>query len=229
MYCLQYYLQTTTQQRDYFVVTNHPLVVNKHYQRFDIDVGRPTKWGNPYRTGSRASRIRRYRRYLTHNIALLRDLHTLRGKRLGCTCAPKPCHAHVLATLANLPPLTVLCCGDRYWSQYGPIFRALFLLPKGSHVVHGDCDGADKMCGYVAYTLGHKVSRHPADWKQFGHSAGPRRNQQMLNEHPDISLGIAFHDHFQQSRGTLDMTKRLTKAGIKWVLIQNRLWIPVAS
>lgn len=210
-----------------FPMTNHPLVVNRHHtDQYDIYVGRGTMWGNPYRTGSRASRIRKYRRHLMRNLDLLRTLPALRGKRLACSCAPLPCHASVLATLANLPPLTVLCCGDRYWTQYTPILRALLLLPKGSHVVHGDCDGADKMSGFVASQLKHKVSRHRADWKQFGRSAGPRRNQQMLNEHPDISLGFTFHDRFSESLGTLDMTKRMTEARIKWVLIRNRIWIP---
>jgi hypothetical protein len=32
---------------------------------------------------------------------LLRDLHELQGKQLGCHCAPMACHGDVLAELAD--------------------------------------------------------------------------------------------------------------------------------
>jgi hypothetical protein len=84
---------------------SHPLVMNKHKgDRFEVYVGRPSKWGNPFvigRDGSRAEVLEKFERWLTANPALMSQLHELRGKRLGCFCAPLDCHADILARLAN--------------------------------------------------------------------------------------------------------------------------------
>ncbi len=70
-------------------------------------VARPSRWGNPHRLPAgadeteRADAISRYRAYLTTRPDLLAQLPDLRGKALGCHCAPAACHADVLADLAN--------------------------------------------------------------------------------------------------------------------------------
>jgi Domain of unknown function (DUF4326) len=70
-----------------------------------IYVGRPTKWGNPFRPGAgltRAQIIARYRAYLRGTPSLMKALPELRGKNLACWCKPEwPCHADVLLELAN--------------------------------------------------------------------------------------------------------------------------------
>lgn len=87
------------------------LVVH-HRQEHDVYVGRPSKWGNPfshtgglaiYRTKTRLESIRKYRAWILTGEGkhLLKDLHELKGKVLGCWCAPMPCHAEVLVQLAN--------------------------------------------------------------------------------------------------------------------------------
>lgn len=77
----------------------------------DVYVGRPSKWGNQYshedgtlarfKVATRAEAIARYEEDLLANSALLAQLPELRGKKLGCWCAPYPCHAEVLARYAN--------------------------------------------------------------------------------------------------------------------------------
>ena len=42
-----------------------------------------------------------YREYLLGRADLLALLPELRGRRLGCWCAPEPCHAAVIAELAD--------------------------------------------------------------------------------------------------------------------------------
>jgi hypothetical protein len=78
-------------------------VVNiKTGDRFDVYIGRGSKWGNPYRIGQHGTRdqvIAMYRQYVTSSPALLRDLEELRGKRLACFCAPAACHGDVLVEL----------------------------------------------------------------------------------------------------------------------------------
>lgn len=65
-------------------------------------------WANPFRIGpgcTRADAIARYRTQLCARLAespaLRIALAELRGKTLGCWCAPEACHADVLAELAD--------------------------------------------------------------------------------------------------------------------------------
>jgi hypothetical protein len=73
-----------------------------------VYVGRPTKWGNPFRPGpdmTRAEMVAAYRRYLRANAELMAALPELRGRNLACWCRlDEPCHADVLLELANGPP-----------------------------------------------------------------------------------------------------------------------------
>jgi hypothetical protein len=110
--------------------------------------------------------------------------------------------------------MKVLCCGDRNWDNWLLIWRELRALGPLTEFVHGDCRGADKMCGHVAKSLGRAVQSVPADWKKYGKAAGPIRNQEMLNRHPDIGLVLAFHADLSKSRGTADMVARAEAAGI---------------
>lgn len=84
------------------------VVVHKR-DKHDIFIGWPSKWGNPFITGrgdvyTRDIAIEKYRAWIMGQPSLLADLHELRGKRLGCYCAPKRCHGDVLAELANALP-----------------------------------------------------------------------------------------------------------------------------
>ena len=78
------------------------LVVNKYKEDFDVYIGRPSKWGNPYEIGidgTRAQVIEKYRRYVLRHPKLLASVRELKGKRLGCFCKPKACHGDVLVEL----------------------------------------------------------------------------------------------------------------------------------
>lgn len=69
----------------------------------DVYIGRPSKWGNPFRIGRDGTRqevIEKYEVWITHR-RLRYDLPELRGKVVGCHCAPLPCHGDVLVRLAN--------------------------------------------------------------------------------------------------------------------------------
>ena len=64
------------------------------------------KWGNPWERKDTPDPTGSYRRYIKYRIAVghitADDIRLeLAGKRLGCFCKPKPCHADVLAYLAN--------------------------------------------------------------------------------------------------------------------------------
>ncbi len=82
----------------------HPRVVHCKRARYDVYIGRPSKWGNPYkvgRDGTREQVIERYEHWLRAQPQLVADLHALTGKTLGCWCAPRACHGEILARLAD--------------------------------------------------------------------------------------------------------------------------------
>lgn len=70
-----------------------------------VYIGRPSRWGNPFvigRNGTREEVLALYREWIhtqPEMMALAR--RELRGKTLGCWCAPKACHGDVLAEIAN--------------------------------------------------------------------------------------------------------------------------------
>lgn len=85
-------------------VMGHPLVVHCRREPYDIYIGRPSKWGNPFKVTERRSRaaaVEDYRQYIQGRPELLAALPELTGKKLGCYCAPQQCHGDVLAELAN--------------------------------------------------------------------------------------------------------------------------------
>ena len=79
-------------------------VVNRKFSTFDIFIGRPSKWGNPFkigRDGTREEVIEKYRAWILTRPDLLAEIPTLRGKKLACYCSPARCHGDVLAQLAD--------------------------------------------------------------------------------------------------------------------------------
>lgn len=80
------------------------MVVHCKKDRYDVYCGRPSKWGNPFiigRDGTREEVIQKHREWFLTQDELMNSLHELKGKVLGCWCAPAPCHCDFLAELAN--------------------------------------------------------------------------------------------------------------------------------
>ena len=81
----------------------HVKVVHCKRARYDVYIGRPSKWGNPFavgRDGTRVQVIARYEHWVRSQPELIAALPELEGKTLGCWCAPNACHGDVLARLA---------------------------------------------------------------------------------------------------------------------------------
>lgn len=77
-------------------------VVHCKKEKCDIYIGRPNKWGNPFsigKDGTREEVIIKYEEWIRNNPELLKDLHELKGKTLGCWCSPKACHGDILIKL----------------------------------------------------------------------------------------------------------------------------------
>lgn len=87
-------------------------VRNKRFQSYDVYVGRPSKYGNPfshkkgtlakYKVDTREEAIDRFREWFLSNAELVESAkRELKGKTLGCWCYPAKCHAEILAEVAN--------------------------------------------------------------------------------------------------------------------------------
>ncbi len=89
-------------------------VVHNQTDEYDVYIGREvpdvelagSKWGNPFVLADDSEEERRrsianYRTWILTQPDLLQALEELRGKRLGCWCAPLACHGDVLVELLD--------------------------------------------------------------------------------------------------------------------------------
>jgi hypothetical protein len=78
-------------------------VVNKRHEPYDVYIGKPGPFGNPFWVNDesgRAEAISNFEAWFLDRVArdlVFRDkVLALKGKTLGCFCKPKPCHGDVI-------------------------------------------------------------------------------------------------------------------------------------
>lgn len=89
-------------------------VVHNLHDDFDVYIGRAvpehglaaSKWGNPFvmadeSDAERERALAAYREWVVTQSDLMDSLEELRGRRLGCWCAPNRCHGDVLIELLD--------------------------------------------------------------------------------------------------------------------------------
>lgn len=79
-------------------------VVHCKKEPYQVYIGRPSLWGNPFEIGKHGTReevIEKYRHYVKNDPLLMDKIMELDGKILGCWCAPKPCHGDVLIEIIS--------------------------------------------------------------------------------------------------------------------------------
>lgn len=123
--------------------------------------------------------------------------------------------------------MKVLVTGGRDYADRTRVFAELNKLLRLHGlftVVHGDCEtGADSFAHAwveASKSIGRDIGerRFPADWYPMGRldkSAGPRRNQEMVEFGADLCLA------FPGGRGTADCVRRARKAGIPVVEVRQ--------
>ncbi len=109
----------------------------------------------------------------------------------------------------------ILVTGSRYWSDWDKLSRALKKFASYSTdkvvIVHGDCPtGADFLAEQWAKDHGFTTEKYPANWTKYGRSAGPKRNQVMVNLGADLCVAFPL----DSSRGTVDCMNKAKAAGI---------------
>jgi hypothetical protein len=113
----------------------------------------------------------------------------------------------------NEKTMRVIFCGSRDWADVQTIKQAMRThLKPGDVVIHGAARGADTIAATLARGAGLEVVPFQAEWSVYGKSAGPIRNQRMLDlGRPQ--LVIAFMTS-PTSRGTMDMIKKAMNTGL---------------
>ena len=205
-------------------------VVNIRFSECDVYIGRAGHgqdgyWGNPFsgvRDGGRNRAVSLYREYFLKRLLsdpeFARRTMELKGKRLGCFCAPKLCYGDVIVEYLE-KPMKVVVCGSRHWTDRVTMWRRLSELPLDAIVVQGECEGADAMACQIALDIALEVVGFYPAWKKHGKPAGPKRNIKMLNTNP--SLVLAFHDDLDKSKGTKHIVGEARDRGIKVEVINS--------
>src|SRR5262245_13933217 len=115
--------------------------------------------------------------------------------------------------------MKTLVCGGRGY-QDGQMLRAVLDNLRDrrglSLLVHGDQWGADYLASAWAEKYGIDQAKFPANWTGRGKSAGPFRNQLMLDV-AKPALVVAFPG----GAGTADMVRRAYDAGIEVCRIKD--------
>jgi hypothetical protein len=86
-------------------------VVHCKKEPYDIYIGRPSPFGNPYsykrgtlakfKVNSREEAIQKYKEWVLNQPELLLKLPELKNKALGCWCKPLACHGDILKELCD--------------------------------------------------------------------------------------------------------------------------------
>jgi hypothetical protein len=113
----------------------------------------------------------------------------------------------------------ILITGSRRWTDRVRLEAVLWYETTRLHperpltIVHGDCPyGADRMVREWCETHPDITEeRHPADWNQFGKSAGFKRNAEMVSLGADLCIAFIVPG---MSRGTEHSAGAARRAGI---------------
>lgn len=93
-------------------MTDKKFVVHCKREPYDVYIGRPSLFGNPfthkegtiaqYKVASRDEAVSKFEEWLRAQPELVTKVKKeLKGKVLGCWCAPLSCHGDVLSKIAN--------------------------------------------------------------------------------------------------------------------------------
>jgi len=83
---------------------NSTKVVNCRREKYDVYIGRPSVFGNPFvigKDGDRDMVISKYEKYIRGRADLMALIPNLKDKKLGCFCHPLKCHGDVLVKLVG--------------------------------------------------------------------------------------------------------------------------------
>lgn len=113
-------------------------------------------------------------------------------------------------------PYRILITGSKNWTDKATIRHAIFETwkgvgsPKNTVLLVDGARGANSYAQRCGEAFGFIIEQHNAGWKIENKSAGPQRNQHMVNAGADICLAFLI----EPSVGTIDCIERAKEAGI---------------
>lgn len=111
--------------------------------------------------------------------------------------------------------MRVLVCGGRSFNNINFVYKTLDIFHEKYNftlIIQGGASGVDRAALYWANSREIKEREFLADWKKHGLSAGPLRNQQMINEgKPELVIA------FSGGKGTADMIQRAKASKIETI------------
>lgn len=113
----------------------------------------------------------------------------------------------------------VVCGGRHGWKGVEAELDKLHKVYGFNVVIEGGARGVDAQAKRWAKKNGVAVETYPAEWNQHGRSAGPRRNQRMINQgKPDLVIA------FPGGAGTGDMVLKSLSAKVRVVQVTEAGW-----
>ena len=119
----------------------------------------------------------------------------------------------------------VIVAGSRTFNDFAYLekhlmayFKANALHRKDVEIISGTAKGADSLGEQFANKYGLKLTKFPADWNQYGKSAGYIRNEEMAKYAKKDGILFAFWDN--SSKGTKHMISIASKYSIPTYIVQ---------
>lgn len=162
-------------------------VVNIKKEKYDVYIGRPSLFGNPFLIGTHGDRRAVITKYFTyfHKRVLwdhhfLTSVYKLRGLRLGCYCRPLPCHGDVIAGFLSRGFKIV----NRFRGQYAFLsnFASAPLVLYG--VIYKSAEHAFQAQKSLLHLERDRVreANTPAEAKTFGNVVTLRRDWDKIRD-----------------------------------------------
>lgn len=116
--------------------------------------------------------------------------------------------------------MKIIVCGGRNYLNKEQLEQEMDWIVKNYYdprweieIIHGGAKGADTLAGEWATSRNYRVKVFNADWKRFGKSAGPIRNERMLQQHPNLVVA------FPGGKGTAHMVSIAKRDKLKVIEI----------
>lgn len=109
--------------------------------------------------------------------------------------------------------MVIIVCGGRDYNNVSAVYHALHIAHQKrgiTLIIEGGATGADRLARQWAQENDVPIQTFEAEWEKYGKAAGPKRNEQMLEEGNADGV-IAFPG----GRGTADMVSKAKAAGVK--------------
>ncbi len=122
--------------------------------------------------------------------------------------------------------MKVIVCGSRDYalSQKGiEKLNQLHAEYNFTLLIHGDAAGIDLSSGKWARRQNIDVKPFPANWAEYGKSAGPRRNEEMTKWLSENGGGLCIA--FYGNRGTANCKENALKCGIPVLDLTNKEYV----